>query len=319
MHQPQLLSRPLKAFIKLAEALSYGEAAEALGITQPALTQQIVRLEQELGDIRLFDRGRAGVRLTEAGKEFLAYAHRAKQELEFGAEAVDAIRGLQRGTLRVGYSQGQLALVSAVLEDLMKEIPGLTVSVTETMAVRVGELILEGRLDVGLAYNWQASEKLVVTPLDPVELVLVVHEDDPLARRGQVKDLKEELAEEKFILLQGGLAVRRTIDAYMTEQGFAPRVMLETNEAEMIFSFVRKKRGITLFPVTPARDLTSLSTISLPSPPTQRMALLSREGVSHPTVQRFVEITKARTTQGKFAKQQLAAKRGAAPRKRPRG
>ena len=289
MVRPQLLSRPLKAFIKLAETLSYGDAAKALEITQPALTQQIKKLEEELGDVRLFDRGRGGVELTPVGEAFLAYAHRAKQELEFGAEAVDASRGLQRGTLRVGYSQGQLDLVSEALQALMDKEPGLTVSVNETMAVRVGELVLEGRLDVGLAYNWQASDKLEVRPLEPpVELVLVVHKEHRLAGSPRLKDIRI-LEGEPFILLQGGLAVRRTIDSYAASRNFRPRVVVETDDAQMIFSLVRENKGVTLFPVTPYTALGPLVTVPLPSPATQTIAVLSRKGVDHPTVRLFIE------------------------------
>lgn len=291
---PQLLSRSVRSFLKLAETLSYSEAAKSLEITQPALTLQIQKLEAELGEgVRLFERGRGGVLLTPAGTAFLGHTSIAKQELEYAAQAVDLVRGMKRGTLRIGYSQGHLDLISDVVSDLLREWPGLTISVTETMARRVRELILEGTLDVGIAYDWQPSEKIDVTLAAPTPLTLVVPETHSLVGK-RIRDVVASLSGTPFILLQSGLAVRRTIDLYMVRQRLEPRTVLETDDAALIFSLVRKGIGVTIFPVTPATDLRGLKTMALPDSEPQATALLSRKGIDHPAVREFIQAVVAK-------------------------
>lgn len=92
---------PLQTFHAVAELGSFGGAARRLGITQPAVTQQIRRLEGRLG-LPLFDRAGRRIILTDAGRTLLGYAQRVVHLLDAAAEAMEGLAGVRRGHLRVG-------------------------------------------------------------------------------------------------------------------------------------------------------------------------------------------------------------------------
>src|SRR5688572_2157969 len=105
--------RHLRYFLAVADTLHFGRAARTLHVSQPTLSQQIHKLEEELGS-SLFERG-PRVRLTQAGELFRTYASRAVEDVLAGERAVLALRGLSAGTLKFGYLPSLRGLVVPAL------------------------------------------------------------------------------------------------------------------------------------------------------------------------------------------------------------
>src|SRR5918992_809423 len=143
--------RLLRPFVVLADELHFGRAAERLDITQPALSQQIKRLELQLG-VRLFARTRARVELTEAGSAVLAPARVA---VEAAATIDELARGFGRGELgelRLGISPGAHYIAQTLLSEFARHRPQIRVRASQDNAGALAAQIAAGRLEIALGF-----------------------------------------------------------------------------------------------------------------------------------------------------------------------
>src|SRR5688500_11413758 len=131
--------RLLRPFVALADQLHFGRAAERLHVTQPALSQQIARLERQLG-VRLFERTRAHVELTEAGAEMLPPARVA---VEAAAAAEEAARGAG-GELRLGLSPGAHYVAQPLLAEFARRRPDVRVRASQDNSGALAERVADG-------------------------------------------------------------------------------------------------------------------------------------------------------------------------------
>ena len=265
--------RHLRYFLALADALHFGRAARVLHVSQPTLSQQIQKLEEELGS-PLFERG-PRVRLTQAGEVFRSYASRAVEDVLAGEQAVGALRGLATGTLRLGYLPSLRGLVVPALSAVLRRHPGLRVITEEGVGGRIERRVTEGRLDLGIAYATSRATELEHEPLFESRLGLVVGPRHPLAREERVALAK--LGGESFALLSRGLRARTTVDAYFATTRFAPTIVLEANSVAMVLDIVRAGLAVTMLPeprVTVAERLPVL--MLTPAPPSQLTTLVWR-------------------------------------------
>src|SRR4051794_9044399 len=183
MITPRLELRALEAFAAVTEAGSFRAAARSLGYTQSAISYQVAALERRL-DARLFARpgGRRRVTLTPLGE--LAYVHAqrvlaAAQALE--ADMTAALAG-ERGTLRIGITQGLGLLLADPLARVRQHSPGIEVSLTEP---RTPQMLIQqiraGEVDVGFYINVEPDEHVSIETLFEDTWVLLTQQADPLA------------------------------------------------------------------------------------------------------------------------------------------
>lgn len=289
--------RHLRSLLTLAESKHFGRAARQLHVSQPALSQQIRQLEDELGT-PLFERRRGDVRLTQAGEALRTYASRALEDVHAGERAVAALRGLARGTLRVGYLPSHRGLVVHGLSAVLAKYPGVHVAAEEAVASRVERRVLEGKLDVGLGYARDGSPDLELETVVDTRVGLLVSRRHPLASSigpgGRVP--LRRLADEPFALLARGLRARATIDAYFASNRFHPRVVLETNAVATLHAIVRAGRAITVLPAPEFGDHEQMPVLQLsPAPATQTTALVWRASVPRsPAAEAFATEIRAR-------------------------
>ncbi|MFB9991075.1 LysR family transcriptional regulator [Deinococcus oregonensis] len=145
----QLELRQLRYFVTVAETLNFTRAAEQLLISQPALSQQIVRAEQQLG-VQLLERDRRQVRLTPAGDELLIRARRLLQDHEELIRAVRRVAGVQ-DTLRVGYVESSnLPFIAPAVRAVQQAFPQVRVERLEVYSALQAQAVLERRIDVGI-------------------------------------------------------------------------------------------------------------------------------------------------------------------------
>jgi DNA-binding transcriptional LysR family regulator len=214
--------RLLRPFVVLAEELHFGRAAESLDITQPALSQQIKRLELQLG-VRLFARTRARVELTEEGEAILAPARVAVE----AAGAIDEVaRGFRRGDLgelRLGISPGAHYVAQALLEEFARRRPKVRVRASQDNSGALAAQIAAGRLELALGFCTGPTSGVLREPLREEAAVVAVAAGHPLAKRKGVA--LRDLSGETFALVdsQDGRGYNRAVVSLCRSAGFEPR------------------------------------------------------------------------------------------------
>jgi DNA-binding transcriptional LysR family regulator len=242
-----VLLTQVEGFLEVARHGTLSRAAEALFVTQPALTARLHALEAELGGL-LFRRTRRGMELTDAGRAFLPYAERAMGALREGAELVTELgRGIA-GELVLGAAPGVGTYV----------LPGLLVRFAERhpdvrLVVRTGHseevlaMVLRNEIDVGLVR--ELRHQLVDNrPLYDDELVLVVDPGHPFAVEAQIP--VERMADARLILFDRTSSYYDLTHALFREAGVAPRGVMELDNIDAAKQMVEQGLGVALLPAT---------------------------------------------------------------------
>jgi LysR family transcriptional regulator, transcription activator of glutamate synthase operon len=235
--------RQLRYLDAVARRRSFTQAALDVHIAQSALSQQIARLERELG-VELLRRTTRRVEVTEAGELVLARARRALAELDCVRADLEAFQGLARGTLRLGGVPpvGPVHPV-AVVADFTRDHPGVAVTVREDAAYTLLRLLRDGELDLVMALvDPDALDGLEGARLLEEELVVVAPPDHPVARKKRVR--LESLADEALVTYAAGSVLRETLHA-LVPRG---RVVAEGNELETVRELIARGLGVTLMP-----------------------------------------------------------------------
>ncbi|MBZ4412425.1 LysR family transcriptional regulator [Myxococcus sp. XM-1-1-1] len=285
--------RHLRYFTAVADTLHFGRAARRVHVSQPTLSQQIRQLEEEL-QTPLFERSRAGVRLTQAGELFRSYASRALEDVDAGRMAVGALRGLATGALRVGYPPSMRGLVVPALAAVLRRHPGLALSAEELVVRRMERRLSDGKLDVGLGYAPARAPDLDTEPVFDSRLALVVARGHVLAGAETVG--VKQLTDEPFALLSPGLRVRSRVDAYFATLRLSPRIALESNAVGTVLAIVRAGLAVTVLPEPRLADVERLVVKRLsPAPRSELAALLWRKGAPRaPAAELFAAEVRAR-------------------------
>lgn len=242
--------RHLRSFLAVADALHFGRAAERLHMTQPPLSRQIQQLEEQLGDVQLFDRRRRRIALTEAGEAFVVEARRL---LEQRADAVERTRRVGRGEagrLRVGFiSTADYSVLPALLKAFASRFPGVDVDLREATGDEQLRLLSEGALDVGILIPSGEDPRLRGMPLYREPLVAVLPRAGRLAKRRGALEVKA-LRGEPFVLFPRTLApsLYDKIIAYVERAGWSPAIGQEARQMQTIIGLVAGGLGVSIVP-----------------------------------------------------------------------
>jgi LysR family transcriptional regulator, transcription activator of glutamate synthase operon len=237
--------RQLRYLDAVARRRSFTQAALDLHIAQSALSQQVARLERELG-VELLRRSTRRVEVTEAGELVLERARRALAEVDCVRADVDALRGLVRGTLRLG-GVPPVGPVhpAALIADFSRAHPGVAITVREDVAFTLLAQLRDGGLDLVTALvDPDALEGLDGVRLVDEELVLIAPLDHPLARAKRVP--VERLAREALVAFGAESALRNALLALVP----GGRIVAEANELETLRELTARGLGVTLMPRT---------------------------------------------------------------------
>jgi DNA-binding transcriptional LysR family regulator len=186
----------LQAFLTVAAERSFSSAAKKLHRTQPAISQAVRRLEDELGE-RLFDRSTRDGRLTDAGQVLQDYAQRLLRLAHEASSAVRELQDLRRGRVVIGSNEAAVHSLLPIIERFRREHPQPEIEVRRIPSRQIGQEVLQRSLDFGILTFQPAEGGLLSFPLGSDELVLLTHPAHPLARRREVT--MEELAGETVI------------------------------------------------------------------------------------------------------------------------
>jgi DNA-binding transcriptional LysR family regulator len=239
-------TRQLAAFCAVVERASFSQAAEQLGVTQPAVSLQIRSLEKRLG-LQLLDRSGRRVEPTEAGRRLYRSALRLlAQEEQLLAELGEEVEGELAGRLELGASTGPGGTVIPVVICKFQELhPEVHVALTVSDTQRIVEQVARRELELGVVGAARRHRGVVFEPFFRDEVVLAVPRGHRFADRTISLD---ELQNEPIVLMQEGAGVRQVIDDELREAGVRLRdldVRLELGLQESARSAVLAGYGVT--------------------------------------------------------------------------
>jgi len=238
----------LRYFCAVAEGGNFSRAAERSHVSQPSLSQQIGKLEAELG-VRLFDRLRAGARLTAAGRALLPRARAALAELEAARGEVAERSATLRGPLAVGVIPTIAPyLLPAPLRAFTRRYPEARLSVVEEITPLLLDRLRAGSLDlavVALPLPGRGRE-FAVAPLLEESACAVLPARHRLAARARLN--LRELRPEPFLLLRDGHCFRDTAVEACRRARWQPQVVFESGQFRSILSMVGAGLGVSLVP-----------------------------------------------------------------------
>ncbi len=288
--------RHLRYFIAVAEELSFSQAAKRLNIAQPPLSQQIQDLEREVG-LKLFDRSRRKIMLTQSGKDFMADAR----------NVMDSVAQLERRTkLRSEGHVGRVAIgvnmaiisphfFSTILRRFRYKHPEIDILLSDYLSVRQIEGLLSGEIDVGFLRLPSQIPELLETHLIKRETMrLAVPSGHPLARKQKIA--WSDLANERFILIKPDSS-RTYYDGLFFKcrtAGFEPKIEHYTNNMSTQIWLVSAGLGVAPLPTTPnILKRSGVTFISLPpDAPVYETVMAWRRDDLSPVLQRFVEFVR---------------------------
>jgi DNA-binding transcriptional LysR family regulator len=270
-----VLLAQLEAFAEIARRGSISRAAEALFVTQPALTARLKSLERELG-ADLFVRTGRGMRLTDAGRAFLPFAHRSLQAVAEGRSLLAELARGGAGELAVGAAPAVSTYVlPAILERYHASYPNVQLAVRTGHSEEVLELVLREEVEIGLIRALRHPD-IESTPLYEDELVLVCDPAHPFAGRGEIA--VEEIREERVILFDRTSSYHDLTAAFFREAGVVPRGVMELDNIDATKKMVRQGLGVAMVPHTAAAeelDAGTLRTVRIADAPPVRRRIVA--------------------------------------------
>lgn len=242
--------RHMRIFQKIYETQSVTRAAEALHMTQPAVTRALQELEKYYG-LRLFERLNRRLTVTEAGRRMYDYALHLTETFDTMEKS---LRDWERqGVLRVGASVSLgCSLLPQLARTFQEEHPGVEVRVRIANGELLRRDLLENRLDLALLEGEENGADLMLTPFAAGEMALIVPPGHPLARAGGAT--LAQAAAYPLLLRETGSATRRFLDQLLMSRGLAVQSVWESASTQALLSAVREGLGITLVPWALARQ-----------------------------------------------------------------
>jgi DNA-binding transcriptional LysR family regulator len=274
--------RQLRYALTVWRERGFSRAAQRLNVSQPAVSEQVRLLEDELG-FKLFRRTGRGVEASYAGRTFLEHSGRAIDGLLALSETARQLKGGPRGALALGFSSGIApALAPASLAALQPMLARNRLEVITATTRRIHRFVMERRLDAGLVIEADprtAPPELTVERLGSVEVALITPPRHKLARADTV-DI-EALREEPLILNEPDIGYGRFVGALFADHAIKPRIAAVSDDVETVKLMVRAGLGVAIVPATSAGNETALGQVALRalSPRAEcQIALIRRNG-----------------------------------------
>lgn len=270
--------RTLRAFVEVVRQGGFSAAAKALFATQPTVSKAVKQLEDELG-VPLLDRIGHRSQLTAAGEIVYRRALTLLAEREGLVAELDDLRGLRRGSLRLGLPPlGASTLFAPLFAIYRARYPGIEIRLTEHGSKRLEEMLLEGELELaGSLLPAKAGFDGQPVRLEP--LMAVLPRTHPLA--GSERIGIGALQDFPFILFEGGFALNQVLEDACARNGFSPQVAARSGQIDFIVELAGAGLGVAFLPRTIAeqRATPSVTLTRLDEPGTEwHMAIVWRQG-----------------------------------------
>jgi DNA-binding transcriptional LysR family regulator len=261
--------RELGSFVAVAEELHFGKAARRTHLSQPALSQQIQRLEKEFG-FALFTRNRRRVALTPAGGLLVERARQLLDDADEMIKAASRVASGRAGSLRIGYvGAAPYGALPGIIRRLHENAPDVEVSLVEYKTVQQLALLEQGRLDAGFIHvPAQPLDGFHVTELSREKLCIALAAGHRLAAPRRVR--LAELADEPFVMFPPALEpdTHERIMRACAGHGFAPRVTQQASTLQAVIGLVAAGLGAAFVSASVAQGMHRDAVVFRPlSPP----------------------------------------------------
>jgi DNA-binding transcriptional LysR family regulator len=283
--------REVRSFVTLAEQLHFGRAADLLHISQPALTKQIRRLEDEIGG-DLLARGRHGAQLTALGHQFLRGAHLLVRDADELLERTRQTATGQTGRLRIGFGFHTFELVPRVLVRLRKSVPSIELSLRDMSTAEQVEALRSEKIDLGFV-RLPVGRELQTLPVIEDRLMLVSSLSPDWPKSLTLRECRER----PFVLIsrERSPTMHQHVLALCAKHGFHPRAVQEVPEVTTALALVQAGLGVTLIPQSfGSTHFTGVRFHTLRDPEARwRVGAAWRKADSNPLIARFLALLKA--------------------------
>jgi len=234
--------RGLEVFLSVAKHLNFTRAGEEVHLSQPSVSVRIRQLERDLGS-KLFEQLGKRIALTEAGQLLLPYALRVMAALDDALHAIDELKGLERGSLRIGASTTPgMYLIPGTIAQFKQQYPKIDVHLAVKDTRQIEEGVIRNEFDFGFVGGHLAGDEVDVLPWIIDHLVLVVPSNHVLARKTLVK--VAELRKERFILREPGSATRAAVVNHLQKSDLKMETIMEMENPESVKKAVQSGLGI---------------------------------------------------------------------------
>jgi DNA-binding transcriptional LysR family regulator len=235
--------RSLRVFESAARHLSFSRAAEELHLTQPAVSMQVRELEAQAG-LALFDRIGRKVQLTDAGRELFARARAIGNELRAAEEAMNALKGLERGRLQIAAVSTAKYFGPLLLGRFLRAHPGVQLELAVDNREKVIELLAANAIDLAIMGRPPQGLQTVAEAFASHPHVMIAAPDHPLAGRRRIPLAR--LAQEPFMLREPGSGTRGLLEKLFADHGLELRVAMQMASNETIKQAVLAGMGVSL-------------------------------------------------------------------------
>ncbi|SFD79459.1 DNA-binding transcriptional regulator, LysR family [Paenibacillus catalpae] len=267
--------KQLQYFMAICQELHFTRAAEKLGVSAPNISQQIRKLEEELG-VLLFDRIGKTIVLTDAGAILHEHGAAVLGHLQQASDAIADLKQMKGGSLSIGVLPGDADLMfNALLLNFHQTYPTISLSLLETM--KVTEQVLDRSIDIGVTIGPVNDERLTSIPLFHEEFSLAVSKNDPLAKESFVP--LSRLLALKLVMFPPDHQCRKLIDRFCMEAGFTLQPHIVTTTLSSLLQMVQSGVGACVLPRLLLDNLHNLDikVVHLRNPtPSQDICLISR-------------------------------------------
>lgn len=236
----------IKYFCAVAESGNFTRAAEATRISQPSLSQQILKLEDELG-AKLFDRLPRSARLTQFGRAFLPKAQAILRQIGEARTEIREMAGMERGEVVLGAIPTIAPyLLPRMLSSFARQHPSVSVSVVEEITSTLLERLHDGSIDLALLALPVPGDELLSVALRKEPLYAVLPENHFLAARRTLS--LQEIRDEPFLLLKEGHCFRDNTLVACRRSRINPNVVFESGQFSTILAMVSAGMGVSVVP-----------------------------------------------------------------------
>jgi DNA-binding transcriptional LysR family regulator len=285
--------RQLSYFVAVAEEGQFTRAAARVLVAQPAVSAQVRRLEQELGE-QLFLREQNGVRLTAAGESLLPHARAAIAAADRGRDAIASLRGVLHGRLAVAVAGPVDHRLAEALGDFHRAHPGVEISLTHHQNEPLLDAVAEGGVDAAIvgigAQPLPPRVRARVVATEP--LVLAVRNGDSLSRRRTIA--LAQLRERPMITLVPGSGLRTVLENACRDAGFVPMITAEAGELSSLVELAAEGLGVAVLPRS-ATDGADVAVVKITKPRLQRRTALAwNETATSPAARAFLALADQR-------------------------
>ena len=238
--------RQLLYFVTIAEKHTYTKAAKALHISQPSLSNAILKLENELG-FSIFERRAREMRLTDGGKVLYEQAKELLRNYDNLKREMGEVRQIGAGSISIGVIESAMHWLPKVIKMFKQNFPSVQIQLRDVLGKEKTESVLKN-YDVHFVITNQILTDATVqsTPIYHESLVLLLPEHHHLVEKVNVQ--LEDLINEPFILSKKGFQTREDILQAFDKRGIVPNVMYEYERFETACSLVEEGLGITILP-----------------------------------------------------------------------